>query len=377
MASILNSKYIHIVALDVPYPPDYGAAIDMYFRAKCLNELGIKVIYHCFDYGRGRSEQLEEICHEVFYYQRKSFLNSIFSSEPYIVHSRRNKLLFDRIFGDEYAVLLEGTHTCASLTDERYKGKKIFVRMHNIEEDYYRHLADATSFGIKKLYYSMEAERLKRFEPLLSRASGLFSVSEKDHIDLSARFQHVEYLPPFIYNDKVECLPGHGDYALYHGNLLVEENLKASRFLIEEVFNKLQVKLIVAGKGACELSKKYHAENVKFINSPTGDELMKLIQNAHINVLPTFQPTGIKHKLINALFTGRFCLVNPTMVEGIGLDKLCHIATDAAGMQGAVSALFLQDFRREEIVKRKEILEQTYSNRKNAEKLVRVIFGNS
>ncbi|HTB05501.1 MAG TPA: glycosyltransferase [Bacteroidia bacterium] len=372
---ILSTKYLHIVALDVPYPPDYGAAIDMYFRAKCLGEMGVKVIYHCFDYGRGRSKQLEEICHEVHYYPRKGALDSLFSSEPYIVHSRRNKLLFDRIFADEHPVFLEGTHTCACLTDDRARSKKIFVRMHNIEEDYYRHLAEAAPVGFTKWYYSMEAKRLKRFEPLLSRATGIFSVSEKDHKDLSARFSNVEYLPPFIYNDKVECLTGRGEYALYHGNLMVEENLKAAEFLLEEVFNNSEIEFIVAGKGANDLSKKYSAKNFKFIDSPTGDELTKLIQNAHVNVLPTFQPTGIKHKLVNALFTGRYCVVNPIMVEGIGLDKLCITAKDALEMRNAITELFKKDFPVEEIVKRKEVLEKIYSNKKNAEKIVRVIFG--
>jgi glycosyltransferase involved in cell wall biosynthesis len=371
----VSNNHLHIVALDVPYPPDYGAAIDMYFRAKCLHEMGIGVTLHCFDYGRGRPQQLNDVCENIFYYPRKSAWECMFSSEPYIVHSRRNKLLFDRIFADDSPVLLEGTHTCACLTDARHKEKKIFVRMHNIEEDYYRHLAEAAPLGFSRRYYSMEAKRLAKFEPLLSEAACLFSVSEKDHKDLSARFKRVEYLPPFIYNDVVECKTGKGEYALYHGNLHVEENLKAARFLLEEVFNKSDIKFVVAGKGANDLAKEYKKQNFEFIDSPSGDELIKLIREAHVNVLPTFQPTGIKHKLINALFQGRYCVVNPPMVEGNGLDILCVIAKNADEMLSTVTSLFQKDFPAEEITRRKMVLEQVYSNKKNAEKLIKAIFG--
>ena len=366
---------MHIVALDVPYPPNYGAAIDMYFRVKCLHELGIEISLHCFEYGRGRPKQLEEICDEVFYYPRKSPLQCLFSSEPYIVHSRRNKLLFERIFADDSPVLLEGTHTCACLTDPMHQGKKIFVRMHNIEEDYYRHLANAAPLGYIRSYYAMEAKRLKKFEPILSEAACLFSVSEKDHKDLSARFKRVEYLPPFIYNDIVECQTGKGDYALYHGNLQVEENLKAARFLLEEVFNKLDLKLVIAGKGATDLRQRYNRQNFRFVESPSGEELSELMRNAHVNVLPTFQSTGIKHKLINALFQGRYCVVNPPMVDGNGLDKLCIVVNSAEEMRSIVTDLFQKDFPAEEVTRRKMVLEQIYSNKKNAKKLVNVIFG--
>lgn len=370
----MAQKHLHIVALDVPYPPNYGAAIDMYFRVKCLNELGVKITLHCFDYGRGKPKELAEICDRVYYYPRKSALQCAFSREPYIVHSRRNKALFDRIFADDSPVLLEGTHTCACLTDPRRKGKKVFVRMHNIEEDYYRHLADAHS-GMVKWYYYFEAKRLRRFENLLSEATGLFSVSEKDDKDLKAQFKNVHFMPPFIYIDKIECKPGRGEYALYHGNLSVAENKKAAKFIIDNVFKGLQIPLVVAGKGAKELSNGYpKSDLLKFVESPNGDELTELIKNAHVNVLPTFQPTGIKHKLVNALFQGRYCLVNSVMIEGIGVDGLCVIADSAAEMKEKVAQLFKQDFQVEEIKKRRVILENRYSNKKNAEFLVKTIF---
>jgi hypothetical protein len=371
----MKEKIIHIVDLDVPYPANYGAAIDMYFRIKNLHALGIKIILHCFEYGRGKAACLNEYCEHVHYYPRKSIMEFPFRSEPYIVYSRRNKELFNRLFADDFPVLLEGVHTCACLMDDRYKQKPFYVRMHNVESEYYEYLAEATIHPIKRFYYKTESKRLKKFEKNLERARALFSVSERDHTTLSIQFPNVEYLPPFIYNDTVDCKPGRGNYAMYHGNLSVEENLKAADFLIQEVFPDLGVPLMIVGKNASSLSKNTKAKNIEFIDSPTATELKDLIQNAQVHVLPTFQPTGIKHKLINSLFEGRYCVVNPPMVKDNGLAQFCYVAKDAAEMRTIIPELFEKDFPQEEINSRKAILQNIYSNSKNAQKLTDVIFG--
>lgn len=371
----MKEKFIHIVDLDVPYPPNYGAAIDMYFRIKNLHALGIKIILHCFEYGRGKTSHLKDYCEQVYYYPRKSILQFPFRREPYIVYSRKNKELFDRLFADDFPVFLEGVHTCACLMDERYKQKPFYVRMHNVESEYYEYLARATGHPLKRYYYKTEAQRLEKFEKNLDRVTALFSVSERDHATLSARFPNVEYLPPFIYNDTVDCKPGRGSYALYHGNLGVEENRRAAEFLIRDIFPGLDVPLVVAGQGASTFAKKCKAPNIQFVDLPNANELTDLIHNAQIQVLPTFQPTGIKHKLINSLFSGRYCVVNPPMVEDNGLARFCYVAGDANEMKEMILELFKKDFPQEEIDKRKTVLQNIYSNSKNAKKIIEVIFG--
>lgn len=371
----MKEKFLHIVDLDVPYPANYGAAIDMYFRIKSLHALGVKIILHCFEYGRGQAPRLNDYCEKVYYYPRKSIFDFPFRKEPYIVYSRRNAKLFDRLFVDDFPVLLEGVHTCACLMDERFKQKSFYVRMHNVESEYYAYLTKSTINPLKRLYYKIESIRLKGFEKNLDRAKMLFSVSERDHATLKAQYAKVVYLPPFIYNDQVDCKPGRGGYAIYHGNLAVEENRKAARFLIHKVFPALNIPLMIVGAKASALARTTRAHNIDFVSSPNASDLRELLQNAQIHVLPTFQPTGIKHKLINSLFSGRYCVVNPPMVEGNGLAQFCHVAKDAGEMKKVLSELFKKDFPQEEIDKRKNILQTIYSNQKNAEKLISVIFG--
>ena len=51
---------LNIVSFAVPFPPDYGGAIDIYYKLETLNNLGIKIYLHCFQYGRSDSKILEE-----------------------------------------------------------------------------------------------------------------------------------------------------------------------------------------------------------------------------------------------------------------------------------------------------------------------------
>ncbi len=52
----MPDKHLHIISFDIPYPPNYGGVIDVYFKIRTLHELGIKIHLHCFEYpGRDRS----------------------------------------------------------------------------------------------------------------------------------------------------------------------------------------------------------------------------------------------------------------------------------------------------------------------------------
>ncbi|MCX6283192.1 MAG: mannosyltransferase, partial [Bacteroidetes bacterium] len=42
-------QHLHIVSFDIPYPPDYGGVIDVYYKIKTLSEAGVKIHLHCFE----------------------------------------------------------------------------------------------------------------------------------------------------------------------------------------------------------------------------------------------------------------------------------------------------------------------------------------
>ena len=155
----MTENHLHIIAFDVPYPANYGGVIDVFYRVKALIEAGVKVHLHCFEYGRGEQEVLKR-CHEVKYYKRDTSFAKQLSLIPFIVNSRRSEELVKDLLKDDYPILCEGLHTTYALNDNRLKNRKIYVRAHNVEHDYYKGLGDAEKFGWKRLFYYAETWKL-------------------------------------------------------------------------------------------------------------------------------------------------------------------------------------------------------------------------
>ena len=138
--------YINVVAFNVPYPANYGGVIDVFYKLKALYRSGFKIVLHTFYYGREKAPELEQLCEEVHYYPRKTGMLFFF----------------------------EGLHTCYYLRDKRLANRLKMVRIHNIEHEYYKGLAQSAIRLKEKLFFRMEAIRLRRYEKQLKQADLLF-----------------------------------------------------------------------------------------------------------------------------------------------------------------------------------------------------------
>ena len=372
----MSENHLHIIAFDVPYPANYGGVIDVFYRVKALSEAGIKVHLHCFEYGRGEQEILKR-CHEVKYYKRDTSFGKQLSLMPFIVNSRRSEALMQDLLKDDYPILCEGLHTTAVLLDKRFKNRKIYVRAHNVEHDYYKGLGDAEQWCGKKLFYHIEAWKLKRYEPILRKSAGIFAISQQDADYFSQKYGKVTLVPGFNSVDSVCSETGRGEYVLYHGNLSVKENETAAKWLIEHVFSELDLHCIVSGLNPSDKLKKLADKysNVTLVANPDDAEMIDLLRQAQVNILVTNQPTGLKLKLLNALYNGRFCLVNSDMVKGTSLEGLCVVADEPEQMIAEIKRLMEEDFTDEDIDERDEQMRQLYDNESNAQKIIEKIFG--
>src|SRR5919108_3533744 len=99
---------LHIVSFAVPYPATYGGAIDAYNRIKALKDEGVKITLHCFVYANfSPHNALKEITEEVHYYPRIAWPALLAPGTPYIVASRQNPKLLDKLNEDDAPVLFE------------------------------------------------------------------------------------------------------------------------------------------------------------------------------------------------------------------------------------------------------------------------------
>ncbi|MEO6328399.1 MAG: mannosyltransferase, partial [Ginsengibacter sp.] len=282
-------KHLHIVSLDVPYPVDHGGIFDLFCKIVALHKLSIKIHLHCFEYGRGVQDELNQYCEEVVYYKRKRGVKSFSLHLPYIVNSRRNDDLLINLLKDDYPVLLEGIHCTYLLYQNKLRNKKTFVRLHNVEFEYYRQLANSTTSILKKTYFLIESKLLKKYEHNISSKATFIAVTLRDKEIYAREFRAIDikYLPVFLPYNSVTAMEGKGSYCLYHGNLGIAENEKAVLWLVKNVFNSLPVPFVIAGKNPSKkISGLAHQNaNICLIASPADHEINELISKAHINIL--------------------------------------------------------------------------------------------
>lgn len=372
-----NLRKLHIVCHDVPYPPDYGGVFDLFYKIKALHEEGIIIKLHCFSYGRPKQTELNKYCGEVNYYERKTGLKGFSFTRPYIVHSRANPELLENLLKDNYPVLMEGVH-CTAFLPQVMNKKKAILRLHNVEGKYYWELFKSETSLFKKSFFLSESTALSKYEKKLPDDLLIITVSERDAYyyknDLGK--QNVKFLPVFIPFSEITAEEGMGNYCLYHGNLGVPENNKAAIWLLNNVFSKIKVPFVIAGKNPSKrLIKLANAhKNANLVANPPDIEMTDLIKKAHINILPSFNSTGIKLKLVHALFKGKHCVVNEAAVEGSGVESACYIGNTARAMVSIIAELYNRPFTEDEINIRSRLLPSLFNNKINAQQLIQWIW---
>lgn len=368
------TKHLHIVSLDVPWPADYGGVVDLFYKLKYLHQQQIKIHLHCFTNGRQPQKELNKYCESVHYYQRKSNSSSFSFSLPLIVKSRVNDELLLNLQKDNYPILLEGIHCSYYLYKNLLPNRKVVLRLHNVEFEYYRHLATHEKNWLKKIYFLNESRLLKKYEKAIAAKAPVLTVSQHD-AEVYKKLFHapdVHYLPVFIPHTLAVGKEGNGCFCLYHGNLSVNENEVAAIWLLQNVFNHVQIPFVIAGKNPSKkLQNLAHAHNhTCIVANPSQNEMQDMICKAQVHVLPAFNNTGIKLKLLNALFNGRHCLVNKQGVDGSNVETACHIANDAAAFKNALQKLYNQPFTENEKQQRQGLLLHQYNNEENAKRLI-------
>jgi hypothetical protein len=198
------------------------------------------------------------------------------------------------------------------------------------------------------------------------------AISREDSRHFSTKYGKTIYLPAFHSNEHPEYNQLSGDYILYHGNLAVSENYEAAMELIQEVFSRLEFPCIIAGNNPPrELQRLVERfDHIRLITKTTTEELHELIAVARINVLHTNQDTGIKLKLINALYRGKHVVANRVMVANTGLESLCIVGEDLNQIRLACKEYYHQPFERESYKERIKTLNEEFENKKSALKIL-------
>ncbi len=251
----------------------------------------------------------------------------------------------------------------------------MLVRAHNIEHLYYKGLAKSEGRIDKKIFFKTEAKKLRVYESIFDKVDTILTISPSEHNYFRNRFiDKAVYIPVFHPNNKVKKLSKKGVFALYHGDLRVADNIKSVHFLIN-IFKRLDYELVIASsfKNHPIIKEIANYKHMRFVKIENQNHMLNLFDKAHVNVLPTFQKTGIKLKLINTLFNGRFCVVTTKMVEDTGLENLCEIGRTKEEFIQKVDSLIHKDYVDIAITEREKAL-KPFNVSKNAQKIIDILF---
>ncbi|MCW3116864.1 MAG: glycosyltransferase family 4 protein, partial [Chitinophagaceae bacterium] len=213
-----SERHLHIVCLDIPYPADYGGSIDMFERIISLHRTGVKIHLHYFDYrGITNISTLNQYCTTIHSYKRTTGLKGFSFRLPYIVASRNNKTLIENLNKDEHPVFIEGVHCSGIISGIQKNKRKIVVRLHNDESDYYEGLYRSEKTILKKIYFLHESRLLKKYQHHLPKDCLYLCVTDADLQKFKEVYQltNVKKMPSFLAWQRVKSLEGKGNFCLY------------------------------------------------------------------------------------------------------------------------------------------------------------------
>ena len=370
---IEESKKIHFVSMDVPFPPNYGGIIDVFYKLKAFHQLGVKVYLHVYGSASEGIEDLKQFAEEVYYYPIKKNPFYFLNPKPFSVKSRNGKALLKNIKKVKAPIFFESFRTTDFLSIDELNDYPKYLRLHNIEQKYFEGLANSESDKVKQMMYNLESNKYVKYEQIISKMDEVFTLSKAEQDYTFKKYKKGKFIPVFHGNETLPELEDFGKFVLYHGDLRIADNCKVVEYLID-VFKESEYPLVIASSIKEEWVKgKINAyQNIKFVKLKNFSHLLELFQDAHINIAWSFQESGTKLKVVNALFNSRFSVINKNIIDDEKIASLCYEANNTLEILHCVDQLMQKPFKPNK--KYKEILENYLNDKKNAELILKEIF---
>lgn len=330
LSTMHKKMRIAVVSGFIPYPPVFGGAIDIWERIKGLHALGHTVDLIVTDKNNPTQAQLTEMAlytNCFFYARRQNKWQQLFFKLPLQMLSRKS--LSSIQINKTYDLVILESEFCWPITlNKTINYKKCVVRVHNIEHHYFKSLGKSARTLKEKIYYKIEALKIKQFSTLIfNKVNKLWFISKDDlkRVNLPNKSVFI----PFPINDAFispEVKPE--ENVVFMGSLFMQNNIFGLDWYLQNVHPLLIKQLpkyhfyIIGSlkEDNPEIQKKYNnIPKVTFVvNTPC---LKAFYQKASVFINPMFHGSGVKVKSVNALVNGLPLVSTAVGAEGIGLTN--------------------------------------------------------
>lgn len=265
-----------------------------------------------------KTRNLKNLLLSYLFLKPLSVYRNFFS--PLAALIENNCSLYDLIFVDHFLMFQYVPKLCRA---------KILVHQHNAEFVMWERYAALLPLSLKKLAVQLEAKRIRSYELELCQRADVVMAAPNDCQALqslsSVPFPFVETL--HLADEALLDLPRHfssdSSNLLYVGTLSWEANWDGLRWFLDHVWPLLidkypSVKLQIVGKASVEqqqmLANYQRVEVLGFV-----DNLDLLFNRARCFIAPLRFGSGIKVKVVEALYRGMAIVTTSIGAEGIGL----------------------------------------------------------
>ena len=215
----------------------------------------------------------------------------------------------------------------------KHSSAKLILRAHNVEHIIWKQIAKNTPKGLKKIYLSILAKQLQRFEKeAISLFDTILCISQTDKCWFSAQNKEitVDVLPFCI---DISELPT--DIPPYCFNNLFSiasmdwyPNLEGIKWFLDNVWQKihhLYPHLIfkIAGRNIPNSLKYNQLQNIDIVGE-VKDAQKFMLENG-ILLVPLCSGSGVRIKIIEAMSIGKVVITTSIGLEGIAAENKKHI----------------------------------------------------
>lgn len=306
-----------------------GGKIDIKNRLICMKKLGFKIDHYsllkkdetCIESNLVDNNYIDNI---------NNRLKFILSKYPISVNNRYNNKLNEKLKQNSYDYYLLENFNMAKYIDSISHGKKIFLRVHNIESISRIELFKSKPFSIRSLLELLESIKYLRIEKnILRKVDKLLFISQNEKKYFENKYPKYSYkylwLPPVCSISNEFCkIENNNKFILYYGDLTVSHNIIGIKKFVNNVYKKLykntNINLKIIGKikdtDRIMLNKVEGVEVLGYV-----DDLDEMIKMSNFIIAPIYTGAGVKIKVVHAIAKGKILITTPKGIEGTGLEK--------------------------------------------------------
>ncbi|QJX64158.1 glycosyltransferase family 4 protein [Niallia circulans] len=210
------------------------------------------------------------------------------------------------------------------------QSKRSFLRMHNVESEYYTSLASSERNLLKKILYNIDSYRLKSLEKgKFLEVEKLLFISNDEYNRMDIAHNRKDILPAIfpIYTQDIEknIASNNNSNILIFGDFTLEINKNGLNWFLKSVWPKIieknpSIKLNVVGKGSESYKNDYNLHTLGYV-----EDLKSLFDSFQIVAIPLLEGAGVKIKLVESLLRRKTIITTSKGVEGTELLNNTHL----------------------------------------------------